>query len=104
MKKAMRDRHNAPHHGGPPHSASHPRDLFLPIVTLGFYGLRRFRPPWLYTATALLILGAWVGLAFIAATLYPGGEYLLVLPLFIMAVVTFLRLVPTPARHAAHHR
>src|ERR1700681_4879508 len=57
------------------HAPLRAADVYLPIVTLGFYGLRRFRPHWLYAFTALLLLCAWGGLAYLAGTIQPGAEY-----------------------------
>jgi hypothetical protein len=86
------------------HEPLHPGDVFLPIITLGFYGLRRFRPRWLYSLTAFAILAAWVGAAFLAASVYEGGEYLVVLPLMIIAAVTFFRLfLPPSSRKVTRH-
>jgi len=83
------------------HSGSSPRDVLLPIVTLGFYGLRRFRPRALYTITALLILAAWVVLTFSVFNYHEGAGYFMLPVLFAMVAVTFFRLVPTTT-HKAH--
>jgi peptidoglycan/LPS O-acetylase OafA/YrhL len=94
MRKIAHDHH-------PPFRAA---DLFLPIVTLGFYGLRRFRPRWLYAVTALLVLAAWVCLAYFASTIQTGGEYLVAPAVFVMVIVTFFRLAPPGKGRAATHR
>src|SRR5437588_8511964 len=86
------------------HSSGHARELLWPIVTLGIYGLPRFRPRWLYTLTALLILAAWIGVAVAAGMLYDGGELIVVPALFAIAVATFLRLIPQGPRRATHRR
>ena len=86
------------------HTPFRAADVYLPIVTLGFYGLRRFRPHWLYAVTALLLLCAWIGLAYFAGTIQPGAQYLLAPLVFVMAIVTFLRLVPPGSGRAATNR
>jgi hypothetical protein len=86
-----------------PRGKSHLLDVLLPIVTLGFYGLRRFRPRRLYVLTALLILALWLGLVFVAGMLFEGGELFAIPLVFIMTGVTFLRLVPAaPGRMPTH--
>jgi hypothetical protein len=79
-------------------------DLYLPLVTLGFYGLRRFRPRWLYTVTALLMLAAWGCLAFGASTIQAGAEYLVAPAVFVMVIVTFFRLAPPGKGRTATNR
>ncbi len=86
------------------HAPFRAADLFLPIVTLGFYGLRRFRPRWLYAVTSLLVLAAWVCLAYVASTMMAGAEYLLAPALFVMVIVTFFRLAAPGKGRAASHR
>jgi hypothetical protein len=82
----------------------HIRDLFLPIVTLGFFGLRRFRPGWLHAVVALGFLAAWLVLAFVASTRWDGGEVVVVPFVFFMSAVTFFRLLPAPSRRARSNR
>jgi hypothetical protein len=94
MKKIAHGHHTPPRAPNP----------FLPVVTLGFYGLRRFRPHWLYVVTALLLLAGWVLLAYFAGTIQPGGEYALAPLVFVMAIVTFFRLMPPTSHRAAGHR
>jgi hypothetical protein len=86
------------------HAPLRAADVYLPIVTLGFYGLRRFRPHWLYAVTALLLLCAWGGLAYLAGTIQPGAEYAVAPLVFVMAIVTFLRLVPPASGRTATNR
>ena len=86
------------------HAPFHAANLFLPIVTLGFYGLRRFRPRWLFTVTALLVLTAWVGFAYIASTVLAGGEFLVAPAVFVMVIVTFFRLAPPGKGRTATNR
>jgi len=82
----------------------HASDVVLPLVTLGFYGLRRFRPRWLYNLAAVLPLALWLVLAVVAGTVQPGGEYLAAPLVFVMAGVTFFRLMPAGHRRLAAHR
>ncbi len=92
--------------GKPTHShrrSSHGPSLILPLVTLGFYCLRRFQPRWLYTLTAIALLALWVTLAFVAGSLYDGGELLVAPLVFVMAGVTFCRLVPPARRTVVAH-
>jgi hypothetical protein len=83
------------------HAPFRAADVYLPIVTLGFFGLRRFRPHWLYAVTALLLLCAWIGIAYFAGTMQPGTQYLVAPLVFVMAIVTFLRLVPPASSRTA---
>jgi hypothetical protein len=85
------------------HEPFHARDLVLPVVTLGLFGLRRFRPRWLYNLTAVLLLVLWLLLAYVAGTIHDGGEYLAAPLVFVMAGVTFFRLMP-PTRRLAPNR
>ncbi len=87
-----------------PQGKSHLWDVLLPIGTLGFYGLRRFRPRRLYILTALLILAVWLGFIFIAGLLVDGGELFVIPFVFVMAGVTFLRMVPAAPRRMPTHR
>src|ERR1043166_5640609 len=57
------------------HSSHGPRDVLLPIVTLGFYGLRRFRPRSLYNFTALLILAAWLAATVVVYSYHRSEEH-----------------------------
>jgi hypothetical protein len=84
----------------------HPRSGSWPlsIVTLGFYGLPHFRPRWLYSLTAISFLAGWLVLAFVAGMVRDGAEYLFVPPVFVMVIVTFLRLIPAAPRHPAGAR
>jgi hypothetical protein len=84
------------------HSSHGPRDVLLPIVTLGFYGLRRFRPRSLYNFTALLILAAWLAATVVVYSYHEGAGYLMGPVLFAMAAVTFFRLVPPTTTHKTH--
>jgi hypothetical protein len=94
MKKIAHDHHTPPWAPSP----------FLPVLTLGFYGLRRFRPHWLYVVTALSLLVGWGCLAYFADTIQPGGAYVLAPLVFVMAIVTFFRLLPPTSHRAAAHR
>ena len=84
------------------HHSSGPRDILMPIVTLGFYGLRRFRPRALYTLTALLIMVAWIVLTFVVYEYHEGTGLLMAPVLLTMVAVTFFRLVPTTTHKPSH--
>jgi hypothetical protein len=86
------------------HKPFHAADVVLPIATLGFFGLRRFRPRWLFSVTAILILAAWIGLAYGASTVQTGGEYLVAPLVFVMVIVTFFRLAPPVKGRSAAQR
>jgi peptidoglycan/LPS O-acetylase OafA/YrhL len=86
------------------HAPFRAADLYLPIVTLGFYGLRRFRPRWLYIVTALLMLAAWICLAYVANTIQEGAEFLVAPAVFVMVIVTFFRLAPPGKGRATTNR
>jgi hypothetical protein len=83
---------------------SHARSIILPVLTLGFYGLHRFRPRWLYNLTALSFLALWVAIAFVAGSIQNGGEYLTAPLVFVMAGITFFRLMPPATRRLAPGR
>ena len=91
-------------HSPAQHGTFQPRDLLAPILTLGFYGLRRFRPRALYNATALLVLAVWIGLTFLVGWLHEGAGYLMLPILFAMVAVTFFRLLPAASHRAGSHR
>jgi hypothetical protein len=86
------------------HAPFRAADLFVPLVTLGFYGLRRFRPRWLFSVTSVLILLGWVCLAYLAGTVQAGAEYLVAPAVFVMVIVTFFRLAPPSKGRAATNR
>jgi hypothetical protein len=78
--------------------------VVLPFVTLGFYGLPRFQPRALYVLLAVLVLAAWLGAAFVVGSWYDGGEMLMIPVVFLMAAVTFFRLLPVSHRRQAARR
>lgn len=75
-----------------------------PVLTLGLYGLPRLRPYWLYTTVALLILLAWLAVGVGFALANPGSEPLVAPLLFVVAIITFLRLARPQAAAAVAHR
>jgi hypothetical protein len=87
-----------------PRRSSHAWHALLPIVTLGFYGLRRFEPRVAYILLAVLVLAAWLAAAFFVGAWYDGGERFMIPVVFVMAAVTFFRLLPAPQRrHVSRH-
>lgn len=64
----------------------------LLVLTLGLHGLPRLRPRWAYTTLALAILVAWVAAGAWFALANPGAEPLVFPVVFVVALVTLVRL------------